>query len=130
MEPKVQIVISEATESQQVGNISYNKVVNPVLVLQSPIMPTVLTFSITTLLASFDFQKVRNVEVQIVDEYGKEIIFSSGVAEIGRLPKEIVNLNFHVDMRNVLFKQEGIYYAKVYVDGRSFEQSFEVRKER
>lgn len=124
---KSQIIISEDIEGQQMGSITVNKVVNPTLALEAPIIPTALTFSVTVLSSGGNYSEIETVEI-IVEDKDRQQVFSTGETAIA-LPPQITNINFSVGIRNVLINNEGKYYAVAKFNGeKEIEHEFLINK--
>jgi len=124
---KSQIIISEEVEGHQLGTVTVNKVVNPTLALEAPIIPTALTFSVTVLSSGGSYSDIETVEI-IVEDADRKQIFSTGETSIS-LPSQVTNINFNVGIRNVLINNEGKYYAVAKFNGdKMIEHEFLINK--
>ena len=98
MSYRVQLIISEDVESQQFGTNVINKVINPALSINAPLIPTALSFSVTAV-----------------------------VSEIS-LPPQVNDINFNINARNVLVEEAGEHYAVVKFNGTEIgRQIFDIK---
>lgn len=128
MKSTVQIIISDDVETQQNGIANINKIVNPVLVLGAPLIPTALSFSITVITAGFDFSKMHTIELKVIDKDSK-LLFSSGESNVPPLGNDTNNMTFNINMKNVVFEYEGMYSGVFKIDGVEYIQEFSVKKQ-
>lgn len=97
------------------------QIVNPLQVLAPIAVPGNYSFSIACNVAGFDATRENNVRVQFVSPTGI-VLNDTGDIKI-QLPMEQTNLNrpsvmqFNLDMRNLVFREVGLYSTKILVNG-------------
>ena len=94
MSYRVQLIISEDVESQQFGTNVINKVINPALSINAPLIPTALSFSVTAVVSEIeDTEKIKIVEIEVLNKNEKQI-FSTGEVSVN-LPPQVNDINFN-----------------------------------
>ncbi len=93
------------------------QIVNPLSVLAPVSIPGNYSFAISCNIAGFDVSKENSVSICFFDQHGSEIYNSGSVAF--DIPaehvkdNEIANIQFNIDIRNLVFKESGLYVTKV-----------------
>lgn len=109
-----QIIFSENIEQQQNGPINTLKVVNPILQINVPFLPTNFSFSMIAITSGLDFQNPHTIELKVENPKG-ETLYSTGQQQIPALPNTD-NLNFNLDLKNIIFDNPGDYVGKLIID--------------
>ncbi|WP_287143587.1 DUF6941 family protein [Enterococcus faecium] len=127
MSYRVQLIISEDVESQQFGTNVINKVINPALSINAPLIPTALSFSVTAVVSEIeDTEKIKIVEIEVLNKNEKQI-FSTGEVSVS-LPPQVNDINFNINARNVLVEEAGEHYAVVKFNGTEIgRQIFDIK---
>lgn len=96
------------------------KILNPLQVLAPVAIPGNYSFSIVCNAAGFDTAKENYVRMQFLSPNG-QILHDTGKIEF-QIPKEQIEtdkpivMQFHMDMRNLVFRETGLHTTKVYVN--------------
>lgn len=87
-------------------------------------IPGNYSFSIVFSVLNLGKNEEHTVKLSFTDEEKEmlleteETTLKGGLENKNNIPDEFLGYNVCVDMRNVLFKHEGIYSTKVFVDGK------------
>ena len=111
-----QIIFSESMEQQQNGPVNMLKVVNPILQINVPFLPTNYSFSMVALTSGIDFGKNHIIELKVENPDGK-VLYSTGQQQIPPLPNTD-NLNFNIDLKNIVFETAGSYKGRLIIDNQ------------
>ena len=116
-EEMIQIILAEDVNQTPNGSNMMQAAINPVLVFNSPVIPSALSFSVIIIMSMMDFSDEKNILVEIFNEENK-LIYSSGIAKAKSPVKgKASNVRAILNLRNVLFNDEGRYSVKVSIDG-------------
>ncbi|MCH0480933.1 hypothetical protein KEK81_08525, partial [Enterococcus faecium] len=104
-----------------------NKVINPALSINAPLIPTALSFSVTAVVSEIeDTEKIKIVEIEVLNKNEKQI-FSTGEVSVN-LPPQVNDINFNINARNVLVEEAGEHYAVVKFNGTEIgRQIFDIK---
>ena len=122
--PIVKFVVSESIETQTNGMMQRQVLINPLINLNVPFIPTTIPFAITVIVANIDSGE-HEMELSIKSKEGSKIIFSTGKTQISA-PNGTDNFVANVDLRNVAVREAGEYMIFLNLDGVSNEDSFYV----
>lgn len=123
---KVQIIISDDVENLQFGSVNTVKVVNPSLLLKTPVMPTALSFSISVLVMGDNLSDIDKAKIDLRNSENEEI-FSTGENTMAIAPN-LRDLNINISLRNILIKSSGEYTVVVSLGENVYKESFLIEK--
>lgn len=124
----VKIIVSEDISSQQNGPNVSNIIVNPVLALRAPFVPTALSLAVTVLTSGISPNEPHRMEINITyaDGNGDETpIYSTGENDFA-IPGSSDNFNFNLDLKNIPFMDEGKYKVNFIFDDNVYSDVFSV----
>lgn len=122
-EPKVKIIISEDISQQQTGPNVASLIVNPVIVMRAPFVPTALSLAVTILTSGLQSNHEYRMEIKVTNEITNEILYSSGTNSF-IIPNQADNFNFNADLKNLPFMNTGEYKVIFKIDEDTYEESF------
>ena len=114
--PIVKFVVSESIETQTNGMMQRQVLINPLINLNVPFIPTTISFAITVIVANIDSGE-HEMELSIKSKEGSTQISA---------PNGTDNFVANVDLRNVAVREAGEYMIFLNLDGVSNEDSFYV----
>ncbi|WP_423189411.1 DUF6941 family protein [Alkalibacterium sp. f15] len=109
-----QIIFSEDLETIQNGKNNILKVINPILQLNIPFLPTSYSFALVAITDDVNFNEPHSIEV-ILKDPSSNVLYSSGIQQVPPLPNTD-NLNFNLVLKNTVLKSEGEYIAYLIID--------------
>ena len=124
----VKIIVSEDISSQQNGPNISNIIINPVLTLRAPFVPTALSLAVTVLTSGITPNETHKMEINITNANGdadEPAIYSTGENDFA-IPGASDNFNFNLDLKNIPFMDEGKYKVNFIFDGKTFSDVFSV----
>lgn len=106
------------------GNGDSLNAVGVLSVITPEFVPGAFSFSIILSVLDMDVKKENTIKIVFRDPDGKEIVNTNDIVippnpneETMELPKVYQGLNMCMDLRNVIFEKEGLYYTEVIVNG-------------
>lgn len=128
MEKRVQIIISNGLETEDINGVIVNKIIEPVLVLGTKFIPTTLSFNITVLIQGYDFINTNNnIKLEVVDENG-DVLHSTGDVDIEKSEEAMKNMRIMLDIKNTEFLYEGDYSVIFTINQEKYEHIFSVEQ--
>ncbi|MFS0949855.1 hypothetical protein ACFC3R_12205 [Enterococcus durans] len=121
----VKIIVSEDISSQNNGPNVSNVIVNPVLVLRAPFIPTALSLAVTILTSGIQGNQDHTMNIEIVNVQSGELIYTSNKTNFS-IPSHSDNFTFSVDLKNLPFMNEGRYEVRFTLDEEIYNDSFTV----
>lgn len=121
----VKFIVSEDISNVQNGPVNNNVVINPLLVLRAPFVPTALSLAITILTVGVTPNDSHEMSITIKSPIGEEI-YTTGRTNFS-VPGISDNFNFNVDLKNIPFMTEGEYTILFELDKTEYSDSFTVR---
>jgi hypothetical protein len=113
----VQIILAEGVNQTPNGGNMIEAAINPVLVFNSPVIPSALSFSIIIIMSMMDFSDEKNILVELFDD-NKKLVYSSGVAKAkSPIKAKAPNVRAILNLHNVLFNKEGKYFVRLTING-------------
>lgn len=93
------------------------QIVKPLQALTPVAMPGNFTFAIACSIAGFDATKENSVDIEFLDPNGS-ILYDTGEVKFQIPPSQIkaggiTSMQFNIDIRNLVFKEVGLYSTKV-----------------
>ena len=93
------------------------QIVKPLQALTPVAMPGNFTFAIACSIAGFDATKENSVDIEFLDPNGS-ILYGTGEVKFQIPPSQIksggiTSMQFNIDIRNLVFKEVGLYSTKV-----------------
>lgn len=116
--------LNESIETQTNGMMQRQVLINPLINLNVPFIPTTISFAITVIVANIDSGE-HEMELSIKSKEGSKIIFSTGKTQISA-PNGTDNFVANVDLRNIAVREAGEYVIFLNLDGAPNEDSFYV----
>lgn len=108
-----------------------NEIVTPLQQLEPIAIPGNYSFAISCSITGFDVDKVNTVQI-LFQDFNKQILYDSGVVEF-QVPvnqqqkKGMTSMQFNIDFRNLVFRNEGLYSTEIIFNGKSLgEQKIQV----
>lgn len=111
-----QIIVSENFEQFNTPNQVIHKVVQPVMMLRAPFLPSALSFFATIVTVGFANEKEIVFEFSIKNPNG-DYIFQLGQQRINQGYQSFDNFNFNIDCKNIPFYVAGVYIIEVILNG-------------
>ena len=121
----VKIIVSEDISNQNNGPNVSNVIVNPVLVLRAPFIPTALSLAVTILTSGISGNQDHTMKIDIVNIQSGELIYTSNKTNFS-IPGHNDNFTFSVDLKNLPFMNHGRYEARFTLDDETYNDSFTV----
>ena len=122
-EPIVKIIISEDIAQQANGNNMVNLIVNPLIVMRAPFVPTALSLGVTIITSGLISNHEYKMEIRITNVSSSEIIYSSGINSFV-IPNQSDNFNLNADLKNLPFMNMGAYKVSFILDTQEYEEIF------
>lgn len=123
------IIIAQNTETQPGSNPPQQVIINPLLVLRTEYMPTMLSFAVTCIVSGLGLEQRHVVGLKIIRvDSGEEIFSTNGEQEIPNVNPDNFVINANLSNINVRQSNGGEYQVKLSVDGTEFKKSFYILK--
>ncbi|MBO0449369.1 hypothetical protein JZO76_07425 [Enterococcus sp. MJM12] len=123
---KVKIIVSEDISNIQNSPANSNIVViNPLLILRAPFVPTALSLAITILSTGITANEEHEMSISILSP-DKHEIYTTGKNKFS-VPGMSDNFNFNVDLKNIPFMTEGEYKILFELDQTKYDDTFIIK---
>lgn len=121
--PIVRFIVSDSIETQMNGTMQRQVLINPVLNVKVPFVPTNLSFSITILVAKISSGD-HQIEVKLKQSDNSNIVFDSGIGNVN-IPDDSSEFTANVDLRNLTIPASGDYIIEFTIDNHEpFTETF------
>lgn len=123
---RVKFIVAEDRGDQlKSTNTSNNVLINPVLVMRAPIVPTALSIALVVLTSGLSSNENHEMELSITNVNTGEQIYKTGINQFS-IPNHTDNFSFNFDLKNLLFMNEGDYHIQMNIDGVTHEDVFTI----
>lgn len=119
------IVAEDRGEQLSSPTVSNSVLVNPVLIMRAPIIPTALSLALVVLTSGISTNENHEMELSITNTNNQEQIYKTGLNQF-MVPNQTDNFSFNFDLKNLLFMTEGDYLIRMSIDGVIYEDTFTI----
>lgn len=119
------IVAEDRGEQLNTPTTSRNILINPILVMRAPIIPTALSIALVVLTSGLTPNENHEMELSITNTIKNETIYKTGINQF-TIPNQTDNFLFNFDLKNLLFMNEGDYCIEMKIDGAVYKDKFSV----